>query len=121
MENLPDQAALRLELLNFRKALAMLQRKREELEVYRLELETLEEVANREAIGLLERIDEMGLLECSIILSPHVSCIGFPMQDPSEAREYIEFKEWGVLPGWDDEIHTISESDATIPFLQPVQ
>lgn len=119
MENLNDQAALRLELLKFRKALAMLQRKREELEIFRLELETLEEVANREAIGLLERIDELGLLECSIILSPHVSCVGFPVQDSSEAREYIEFKEWGVLAGWDDEVNPISEDSATVPFLQP--
>lgn len=64
MENCSaDHAALRLQLLDFSNALKVLQRKREEFWKLKLELETLEEVIHRDAIDLLDRLEEMGCLE----------------------------------------------------------
>lgn len=119
---LPEEPALRLELLQFKRCLEALEQKRNEFWLHKLELDTLEKVANREALELLEKLGRLDLLDTLLIISPLLSCTGYSPEDPSEARDCIEFKEWGVLPGWDDESHqTIGDDDRTVPFLQPVQ
>lgn len=114
--DLAYENALRKDLLEFRALLRALEERRNAAQILALEISTLETVASHEADHLINHLRSCGLLGCPVILDKSTACIAEEPSDAAVAHEFIEYREWGALSGWDAIYSTNLDDDDTAIF-----